>query len=386
MRDYFYAPNLNGVDWPAVRAKYGALLPYVEYRYDLTYLIGELIGELHNSHSYTGGGDVPAAPRIQTGLLGAELARDPVSRAYRIAKILPGENWRAKTRSPLTEVALGVRPGDYILAVNGRPVRDMANIYAPLVGAVGRQVSLTVNSQPVAAGARDVTVVPIADEAPLYYHNWVRRNLEHVAARTGGQVGYLHIPDMEPDGLSEFVSHFFPQLGKKALIIDDRGNGGGNVSPMIIERLRRKMAMIEISRNGQPVPNPHDLLNGPLVLIMNQYSASDGDIFPYRFRADHLGLIVGERSWGGVIGIREPLPLSDGGFLTKPEFAPYSKDGSSWIIEGHGIDPDIVVDNDPAREFAGTDQQLDRAIDEILTELKTKATPLPPPPPYPDRH
>jgi len=386
MRDYFYAPNMNGVDWAGMRAKYAALLPYVQYRYDLTYLIGELIGELHNSHSYTGGGDVPAAKRIQTGLLGAELSRDPASRAYRIEKILRGENWQEKTRSPLTEVGLNVHPGDYILAVNGHPVRDLPNIYAPLVGSVGRQVALTINSGPLEAGAREITVVPIADEAPLYYYDWVQRNLAHVAARTDGQVGYLHIPDMEPAGLSEFVAHFFPQLGKKALIIDDRGNGGGNVSPMIIERLRRKMAMIEITRNGQPTPNPSDLLNGPLVLLINGYSASDGDIFPYRFRAYHLGTIIGERTWGGVIGIRDPLPLSDGGFVMKPEFAPYAIDGKNWIIENHGVEPDIAIDNDPAKEFAGVDQQLDRAIDEALAQLKTKGALLPPPPPYPDKH
>jgi tricorn protease len=280
---------------------------------------------------------------------------------------------------------VGVHPGDYILAVDGHPVGEMANIYAALVGTVGRQVSLTVNARPVTEGARDVTIVPIADEAPLYYYRWVRRNLDRVAERTGGKAGYIHIPDMETAGLNEFVKHFFPQLGKKALIIDDRGNAGGNVSPMIVERLRRQMAMIEISRNGQPVPNPSDLLNGPLVLIVNQYSASDGDIFPFRFRAYHLGPIVGVRTWGGVVGIREPLPLSDGGFVMKPEFAPYSKDGKDWIIEGHGIDPDIVVDNDPAQEFAGVDQQLERAIDEILLQLRTKGKSLPPPPPYPDR-
>lgn len=386
MRDYFYAPNMHGVDWPAMRTKYAALLPFVGYRYDLTYLIGEMIAELHIGHSYVGGGDRPEAPRIKTGLLGAELSRDPSSRAYRIDKILRGENWQEQTRSPLTEIGVNVHEGDYILAVNGHPVSAMANIYESLAGTVDKQVVLRVNSKPVDEGARDVTVVPIGDEAPLYYYTWVQHNIDTVAAKTDGQVGYIHIPDMGFDGLDEFVKHFYPQLGKKALIIDDRGNGGGFVSPMIIERLRRELVMIEIRRNGEPTPNPSDMLLGPMVMLANQFSASDGDIFPFRFRSYHLGKIIGQRTWGGVVGIRGFEPIAtDGGFLSTPEFAPYSKDGKRWVVEGHGVDPDIVVDNDPAKEFAGDDQQLDRAVDEIMNELKTKGSlmPLPPPPPWP---
>ena len=389
MRDYFYAPNMHGVDWAGMRAKYAALLPYVDHRNDLTYLIGELIGELHIGHTYVGGGDRPQAPRIPTGLLGAELSRDPATRAYRIDRILRGENWQDSTRSPLTEIGVNVREGDYILAVDGHPVSAMANIYASLVGAAGKQVVLRVNAKPVSDGARDVTVVPIADEASLYYYNWVQHNIDVVSAKTGGQVGYLHIPNMEFGGLDEFVKHFYPQLGRKALIIDDRGNGGGFVSPIVLERLRREMAMIEIQRNGQPQPSPKDVLVGPMVLLINALSASDGDLFPYRFRSAHLGKIIGQRTWGGVVGIRGMVPIAtDGGFLSTPEFAPYQKDGARWIIEGHGVDPDIVVANDPAKEFAGDDQQLDRAVDEVMAALRTASPtqPLPPPPPWPDKH
>ncbi len=389
MRDYFYAPNMHGVDWPAMRAKYAALLPYVQHRNDLTYLIGELIAELHIGHTYVGGGDRPMAPRIRTGLLGAELSRDPASRAYRVDRILSGENWQAATRSPLTEIGVNVKEGDFILAVDGKPVRSMENIYASLIGTAGKQVVLRVNSKPADEGARDVTVVPIGDEAPLYYYNWVRHNTETVSAKTGGQVGYIHIPDMGLEGLDEFVKHFYPQLGKRALIIDDRGNGGGFVSPMILERLRREMVMIEISRNGQPVPNPKDMLVGPMVMLANQLSASDGDIFPYRFRAAKMGKIIGQRTWGGVVGIRGFQPIAtDGGFLSTPESGPYQKDGKSWVIEGHGVEPDIYVDNDPAKEFAGDDQQLDRAIAEVMDALKTASPtlPLPPVPTWPDKH
>ena len=385
MRDFFYAPNMHGVDWPAVREKYGALLPAVATRNDLTYLIGEMIGELHIGHAYVGGGDRSEAPRIKTGLLGAEVSRDPASRAYRIDKILPGENWQTKTRSPLTELGVNVAAGDYILAVNGQPVREMANLYSALVGTVGKQVVLRINGKPVDEGARDVTIVPIADESALYYDAWVQGNIDYVAKKTGGKVGYLHIPDMGPEGLNEFVRRYYPQLNKQALIIDVRGNGGGNVSPMIIERLRRELTMINIRRNGTPTANPGGMILGPKVTLMNEYSASDGDLFPYRFRENGLGKLIGKRSWGGVVGITGTLPFSDGGSLTKPEFAAYAKNGKNWIIEGHGVDPDIVVDNEPAREFRGEDQQLDKGIEVILDELKTEGRTLPPPPAWPDK-
>jgi tricorn protease len=385
MRDFFFSPTLNGVDWPAVRAKYGALIPYAQTRYDVTYLVSEMIGEIHSGHTYVGGGDAPKAPRVQTGLLGAELSRDPATRAYRIDRILRGENWDKAERSPLTEIGVNVSQGDYILAVDGRPVRDMENIYAALVGKVGKQVSLRVNSKPSDDGARNVTVLPIADEAPLYYATWVKHNTDYVTQKTGGQVGYIHIPDMGFPGLEEFSKHFYPQLRKKALIIDDRGNGGGFVSPIVIERLSRQLVYFEKARNATAQPSPGDMNMGPKVVLMDEFSASDGDIFPYRFKSDGLGKLIGKRSWGGVVGIRETLPIVDGGFLNKPEFAPFSKDGKEWPVEGHGVDPDIVVDNDPAKEFAGTDQQLDRGIEEILLELKTKRQDIPPPPPWPDR-
>ncbi|MBS0663370.1 MAG: PD40 domain-containing protein [Verrucomicrobia bacterium] len=385
MRDYFFAPNMNGTDWPAQRAKYGALVPYVATRNDLTYLLGEMISELHSGHTYVGGGDRLQAPRVLTGLLGAEVSRDPASRAYRIDRILPGENWQSQTRSPLTELGVNVKAGDYILAVNGHPTKDLANLYSALVGTVGQQVVLRVNHQPVDAGAREVTIVPIADEAPLYYDAWVQHNIDYVAQKTGGKVGYLHIPDMGPEGLNEFVRRYYPQLDKQALIVDVRGNGGGNVSPMIIERLQRELVMINVRRNGTPATNPAQLLLGPKVTLINEYSASDGDLFPYRFHELGLGKLIGKRTWGGVVGISGSLAFTDGGELYKPEFAPYSKDGKQWIIEGHGVDPDIYVDNDPARENRGDDQQLDKAIEVILAELATHPQGLPPPPPWPDR-
>ena len=386
MRDFFYAPNMNGVDWKAMRDKYAALLPYVNHRNDLTYLLGELIGELNNGHTYVAGGERPETPRIKLGLLGAELSRDQATKAYRIDRILPGENWDKENRSPLTEIGVNVKPGDYILAVNGTPVSSVPNIYDLLIGTADKQVILRVNSSPTDAGARDITVVPTADESPLYYRAWVQKNIDEVSKRTNGEVGYVHIPDMGQPGLNQFTKLFFPQVRKKGLIVDVRGNGGGFVSPLVIERLRRALVMIEMARNGTPQPNPPQTFLGPMVALCDEFSASDGDIFPYRFKTLGLGKLIGKRTWGGVVGIRNPLPLADGGQFFKPEFAPYSKDGKGWVIEGHGVDPDIVVDNDPAKEFQGEDQQLDRALQEIQTDLKTKRYDLPPIPPYPNRN
>jgi len=384
-RDFFYAPNMNGVDWKAMRDKYAALLPFVNHRNDLTYLIGELISELNNGHAYVAGGERPDTPRIKLGLLGAELSRDTASKSYKIDHILPGENWDKHTRSPLTAVGVDVKPGEYIIAVNGTPVSTLPNIYQALIGTADKQVILRVNSKPSDAGARDVTVVPTANEAPLYYLDWVQKNLDYVNKKTNGDVGYLHIPDMGLPGLNEFTKLYFPQVRRHALIVDIRGNGGGFVSPLVAERLRRALLMVGIARNGMPQTDPPQTFTGPIVSLCNEFSASDGDIFPFRFKSLGLGKLIGKRTWGGVVGIRESLPIVDGGQFFKPEFAIYSKDGKEWIIEGHGVDPDIVVDNDPGKEFKGEDQQLDRAIQELQEDLKTKRYDLPSPPPYSNR-
>jgi len=382
MRDFLFAPNMHGVDWKGVKEKYAALLPYVNNRLDLTYLLGEMVSELNIGHAYVGGGDSPAAPRIKTGQLGAELKRD-ASGFYQITRIFEGENWNKSLRSPLTEIGVNVKAGDFILAVNGKSVKEMKNIYESLIGTVGQQVTLTVNTKPDFQGSREVIVLPVSDEQDLNYYAMVQKNIEKVTRATNGKVGYIHVPDMGPAGLNEFVKHFYPQLSKKALIIDVRGNGGGNVSPMLIERLRREIAMITISRNGVPGINPDEMIWGPKVALCDEFSASDGDIFTYRFKHYKLGKVIGKRTWGGVVGIRGTLPFTDGGVLNRPEFSRYDVEGKEWIMEGYGVDPDIVVDNDPAREVAGQDDQLDKAIEVILNDLKTQEKTIPPPPPYP---
>ncbi len=383
-RDFFYAPNMHGVDWKSVRDRYEPLAKAVKHRADLTYIIGEMIGELNAGHAYVGGGDLPSPKKIQTGMLGAQLERDKKSGYFQIKRILKGQNWNKSVVSPLTEIGINAKEGEYIIAVDGKPTNSMIDIYESLVNTVGKQVKLKLNIQPSEIGSREVTIIPISDETDLYYFNWVVNNIEKVDKATNGKIGYIHVPDMGNKGLNEFVKYFYPQLRKKGLIIDVRGNGGGNVSPMLIERLRRELNMFTFARNTVPSPDPSAMVLGPKVCLLDEFSASDGDLFPYRFKHYKLGKLIGKRSWGGVVGIRGTLPLLDGGVLNRPEFSRYDEDGN-WIIEGVGVEPDIFVDNDPALEFEGIDQQLNKAIEVILAELKTKEKEIVPIPKYPDK-
>jgi tricorn protease len=383
MREFFYVPNMHGVDWKAMRKRYEPLVAHVNHRADLTYIIGEMIGELNVGHTYVGGGECPKPKRIATGLLGAEIVRDAKSGYYRIERILRGQNWDKSIRSPLTEIGVDANQGDYILAIDGKSTADVDNIYELLLNKADKQVTLKLNSKPVKKGSRDIIVVPTDSEEKLYYYEWVQTNIEKVSEATEGKVGYIHVPDMGRYGLNEFVKHFYPQIRKKALIIDVRGNGGGNVSPMLIERLRREIAMIDFARNTAPEPDPYSMIYGPMVCLADEFSASDGDLFTYRFKKHKLGKVIGKRTWGGVVGIRGTLPLLDGGYLRKPEFSRYDVEGKKWIIEGYGVEPDIYVDNDPAKEYAGIDEQLNKAIEVILEELKTQEKEIPPLPPFP---
>lgn len=381
MRDFFYVPNMHGVDWKAMHDKYAVMLPSVNNRNDLTYLIGEMISELSVGHAYINGGERKPIEKINLGLLGARLSRD-ASGFYRIDSLLQGANWSQDLRSPLTEVGIGAVKGEFITSVNGKSTREMTDINSALINRSGKNVELTLNTSP-SEGGRKVLVVPISDESKLYYYTWVQNNIRKVDKATGGQVGYIHIPDMSVEGLNEFAKYFYPQLAKKALIIDDRGNGGGNVSPMIIERLSREISRSNIARNVEiPGHTPTKMMLGPKILLIDKYSASDGDLFPYGFKKHQLGKVIGKRSWGGVVGIRGSLPFVDGADLRKPEFASYSSDESKWIIEGYGVDPDIEIDNDPAREYAGIDDQLNKAIEVALEEMKNfkEIPPVPSPP------
>lgn len=385
MRDFFYAPNMHGVDWNAVKEKYEPMLQYVNSRNDLNYIIGEMIGELNAGHAYVGGGDRKPDQRIKTGLLGAELSRHS-SGYYRIDKILKGENWIKDVRSPLINPGMDISEGDFIVSINGKSLKDVTDIYSLLVGKAETQVEIGFSSKASEKDVRSYVIVPIENEAQLYYYNWVHKNIEYVNSKTNGRVGYIHVPDMSREGLNEFVKYFYPQLSKQALIIDDRGNGGGNVSPMLIERLRREVSMMAMGRNSDlPNTKPREVMHGPKILLINQYSASDGDLFPYQFRRHKLGKLVGVRTWGGVVGIRGSLPFIDGAVLNRPEYAHYAADGSGWIIEGYGVDPDVMIDNDSYQEYMGIDAQLDKAIELILEDLAKFNSQLPGIPDYPDK-
>ncbi|MDR1757153.1 MAG: PDZ domain-containing protein [Culturomica sp.] len=385
MRDFFYAKNMHGVDWEAVYQKYRVLVPYVNHRTDLTYIIGEMIGELNVGHAYSSNGEHPAPERIPMGLLGAKFEKE-ASGYFKVKEIIDGANWNAATRSPLTMPEVKVKEGDYIISVNGRSLKDADNLFEYLIDMAGKTVELEVNTTGDAKGARKVLVEPLAGESDLYYYRWVQNNIRKVNEATNGEVGYIHIPDMGVPGLNEFVKHYYPQLNKKALIIDDRGNGGGNVSPMITERLLRTPAFYTMHTNQtEGSVNPVGTFTGPKVLLINEYSASDGDLFPYRFKHYRLGTVVGKRTWGGTVGYSGTIPVVDGGSIVTPSYAPFAADGSGYIIEGEGVHPDIVVENDPHKEYLGEDEQLNKAIEVILQKLKEHPHQHPEIPDFPDK-
>ena len=385
-RDYFYEASMNGVDWQKMHDKYAQLLPYVSDRYSLTYILGDMIGELSNSHTYVGGGDYPDLHPVNVGLLGVDFELDQASGMYRIKKIYPGENWDPELRSPLTEPGINVKEGDYLVAVNGRELRAPQNPYELFVNTANDVVTLTVNSKASEDGSHTVQVKPINDEYNLRELNMITTNRKKVDEATGGKVGYVYLPDMGDAGLNEFMKQYFPQIRKQGIIFDVRYNGGGFVDELIFARLRRIISSMDSARNWESGTRPGNTFYGSMVCLTNHYAASDGDIFSYAFKKYGLGPLIGERTWGGVRGIRGNIPLMDGGYITRPEFSLYGMD-SKWIIENHGVQPDIVVENRPEEVVKGKDPQLERSIQEVmkLIQQNPKKLPARPPdiPPYP---
>jgi len=361
-RDFFYVPNMNGYDWQALRRRYEPLLQYVGHRTDLDYVLNEMIAELSNSHTYIAGGDYDIPDRPEVALPGARFELDPATGRYRIAEIFGGDNAEETYRSPLTQIGVDAHVGDYVMAIDGQDLTSGTNPYGLLRYKAGHPVTLTLNTRSGLDGAREVAYQPVTSEAKLAYLQWVDHNRRAVDEATDG-----HVPDMGADGISEFIKWYYPQVRKEGLIIDVRGNGGGNVSSMLIERLSRELLATGFSRNNEFASTyPRGpVFYGSLVALLNETSASDGDIFPAMFKQAGLGPLIGKRSWGGVTGITSHGPLIDGGQVNVPEFGFTSVDGR-WIIEGHGVDPDIEVDNDPKSVIEGRDPQLDRAIQEVL--------------------
>ncbi len=381
-RDFYYDPAMGGLDWKAIGERYRQMVPYVAHRADLNYLLGELIGELSTSHTYVGGGEMPQIAHVEPGLLGADYTLDPASGRYRFATIYRERDWNSKIVAPLGEPGILVREGDYLLAVNAQPVRAPMNIYAAFVGTTDKATRITVGSTPNDPKPRTYVVKPIAREGTLRYAAWVRANREMVAKATGGRIAYIHVPNTATQGIQEFTKQFYPQVDRDGIIVDERFNGGGFVPDFFVERLRRTTWAYWATRDGESARTPQTAIDGPKCILINQYAGSGGDAFPYYFRLAGLGPVIGKRTWGGLVGISQNLPLVDGGSVTMPDFGMWDPKSDQWVIENHGVDPDIEVENSPSDMVAGHDPQLERAIQYCLDQLKANPPTKPPRPQY----
>jgi len=380
-RDFFYDPNMHGVNWEAMGERYSKVLEGAVTRWDVDFLIGEFIGELNASHTYHGGGDMEQAPQRSVGLLGVdwELANG----AYRIKHIIRGGPWDSVIRSPLDEPGVMVKEGEYVLAVNGVPLDTKSDPWASFQGLGDRTVVLTVNSSPSSAGARQVVVKCLTSETELRFRAWIEERRQIVDKATNGRIGYIYVQSTGVDAQNELVRQFMAQWKKDGLIIDERWNSGGQIPDRFIELLNRPILAYWAVRDGASQQWPPVALRGPQVMLINGWSGSGGDAFPTYFREAGLGPLIGTRTWGGLIGISGAPALADGGSVTVPTFRMYDPKGQ-WFAEGHGVDPDIAVDDDPAQLAAGNDPQLARAIEEV-TDRAAKSAKVPARPEYEKR-
>jgi tricorn protease len=341
-----------------------------------------MVAELSVGHAYIQGGDFEIPDRPKVGLPGARFSLDASVGRYKIGKIMKGQNEEPKYRAPLTEVGVNISEGDYILAIDGEELKGEDNPYRLLQHKTD-PVVLTVNATPSLEGSRKVTYEPITSESSLLYLEWVEGNRKKVLEATDGKVGYIHIPDMGANGIYEFIKWYYPQIRKEGLVVDVRSNGGGNVSQWIIERLDTRLLGTRFGQSSDKAQTyPYSVFHGHMACLLNETSASDGDIFPHRFREAGLGPLIGKRSWGGVVGISGRGPLLDGGTVFVPLQGTNDTEGN-WIIEGEGVTPDIEVENDPKSILAGRDPQLERGILEVVTAMKTNPMKLPERPPDP---
>ena len=382
-RDYFYALNMHGADWKAVRAKYEELLPDLASRGDLNRVIRMMLSELSVGHSYLFGGDRLYEPKsIPVGLLGADF--ETADGRYRFKKIFGGAFWDPALRAPLAVPGVEVKPGEFLLAVDGKEIKTDSEIYRHFEGTVGKRVELKVGPTPDGSGSRTIVVEPIADESSLRNRAWVEGNLRTVHERSHGKVAYVYVPNTAGAGHEYFKRYFYPQADKDAIIVDERFNGGGQVADYYINMLRRPLVSFWATRHGETIRTPSAAILGPKVMIIDESAGSGGDLLPWMFRKFGLGKLVGKRTWGGLVGILGFPGLMDGGGVTAPDLAIFTDEG--WVVENVGVAPDIEVEQDPAAVAAGKDPQLEKAIEVALKEL-AKSPPSQPPrrPPFPTR-
>lgn len=380
-RDLYYDPGMGGLDWNAVGERYRQLVPYVAHRSDLNYLLGEMIAELSTSHTYVSGGDMPELPRVGVGLLGVDWGFDPTSGLHRFEHIYRGRDWNSAVEAPLGQPGLRVREGEYLLEVNGRAVRAPQNVYAAFIGTAGKLTTIKVGASASDPKARTITVKPVANEASLRYVAWVRANFDKVQKATNGRIAYIHVPNTAVGGMQEFSKGFYPQVDREGIIVDERFNGGGFIPDFFVERLMRKTWTYWSARDGVGFRTPGQSIDGPKCILANEYAGSGGDAFPFYFRQQGLGPVIGKRTWGGLVGISRDLPLMDGGSVTIPDFGIYSTDGK-WIVENHGVDPDFEVENTPESMVDGHDLQLEKAIQYSLEQLQSNPVKRPARPEY----
>ncbi len=381
-RDYFYATNMHGADWPAMKKKYEPFLEDLSCRNDLNRLIQWMCSELGVGHHRVGGGDSALAPRnVPGGLLGADYAVE--NGRYRFRKVYGGLNWNPELRSPLTEPGVDVREGEYLLAVNGVDLRPPDNLFARFENTADKIVELTVGPHPDGTGSRVVSAVPVASEAALRNRDWVEGNLRKVEKATGGRAAYVYVPNTTTLGWIYFKRYFFPQADKDAIIVDERFNGGGLIADYYIDHLRKPVIAYWNMRYGADLKTPSASIQGPKVMLIDESAGSGGDLLPWMFRKFKLGPLVGKRTWGGLVGTLGFPVLMDGGVVTAPNLAIWTEDG--WVVENEGVPPDVEVEMTPADVAAGRDPQLERAIRIILDELAKNPSKKTVRPPYPVR-
>jgi len=366
-RDFFYVANMHGADWKAIKNKYEKFLPYVSHREDLNYLFNEMMSELVIGHNYVGLGDAPSPINVNVGLLGADYSIE--NGHYRFRKIYSGLNWNPQFQAPLTQPGIQVKEGDYLLAIDGRPLEEKDNIHNLLQNTAGKQVRILVNSQPNTTGAKEFTVVPTSSEVNLRNMDWVEGNRRKVDQLSNGQLAYVYMPNTGNDGYTFFNRYYFSQLDKKGVVLDERFNGGGSAADYVIDLMNREVLNYWATRDGRPQTTPGNAIFGPKVMVTNGYAGSGGDLMPFLFREKKMGQLVGTTTMGILVGIYSYPPLMDGGYVTAPRLGIFSKDGK-WIIENEGVSPDVEVEMTPAEVIAGKDPQLEKAVELLMKDVK----------------